>query len=240
MGIGLIVIKKAVDGEEFSNTYGFSHESGLAQLGPADLNAVGAATEITDTNTTPSLTDAPFLLHRLIGFDRLLTHTSVTYTEVYITDGTRNETDPGNVFFTAPLDFVGLWSSPNPVPGPIALLIQRVPFGFSARKGRLYMRTALDESEIRLGGDQLITWQTPGTRTTVINRVNSAVSTSELNLHFEDGFGGNDPRLVIPQFEEVALPNGKTGRNLVGGTPIVRLTAYRPNARQVKKGRKEK
>jgi hypothetical protein len=240
MGIGMIIIKKAIDGEEFSNTYAFQYESGLAQLGPADLTAIGAETEITDVNTTPSLTDAPFLLHRLIGFDRLLTHTSVTYLEVYVTDGTRNETDPGNVFFTAPLDFLGLWSSANPAPGSITLLIQRVPAGFSARKGRLFMRGSLDESEIRFGGDALVTWQTPGTRTTVITRVNNAVSESELNLHFNDEFGGPGPVLVIPHFDEVALPDNKIGRNLVSGTPIARLTAYRPNARQVKKGRKEK
>lgn len=240
MGHGLIIIKKDLDGEEFSNTYGFFYESGLTQLGPADLVAVGAETPITDTNTTPSLTDAPNLLHRLIGFDRLLSHVNVQYREVYITDGTRNATDPGNVFFTAPLDFLGLWSSANPVPGAITLMIQRVPSGFSARKGRLYMRAALDESEVRLGGDKMITWQTPGTRTTVVNRVNIAVTESELNLHFADEFGGPGPTLTIPNFEEVPLPNGKIGRNLIGGTPIARLTAHAPTARQVKKGRKEK
>lgn len=241
MGYGLIVLKKELDGEEFSNTYAFNGAEGLAQLGPADLFAIGADVEITDANT--STTPGPvaaFFLHRVIAFDRLLTHQSVNYTEVYITDGTRNETDPGNTFFTAALDFLGLWSSANPVPGNVTLLIQRVPAGFNARKGRLYMRAALDESEVRLGGKRLLTWQTPGSRTTVVTRVNNAVASSGLQNHMADGFGGNFPQFVIPHYDEIALPDDKTGRNLIGGTQIARLTAAQPNARQVQAGRKEK
>lgn len=241
MGFGLIVLKKELDGEEFSNTYAFNGTDGTTNLGAPDLFAVGADVEITDANTS---TDpgpvAAFFLHRVIAFDRMLTHISVNYTEVYITDGTRNETDPGNTFFTAALDFLGLWSSAAPVPGNVTLLVQRVPAGFNARKGRLYLRAALDESEIRLGGRRMLTWQTPGTRTTVINRVNAAVAASGLTNHMADGFGGNFPQFVIPHYEEVALPDDKTGRNLVGGTQIARLTAAQPNARQVQAGRKEK
>lgn len=242
MSFGLLIIKKRLDGEEFSNTYGIAiTEPGFDDtLTPEALEAFGATQPVTDGNTDTAGIIAPYILHRTIAFDRALTHTSVEYIEAYITDGTRNATDTSNVFYTTALDFLGKWSSANPVPGLVTLLIQRIPNGFSSRKGRLYLRAALDESEVRLGGDALITWQTAGTRTTVISRVNTAVGASELDQHLGGAEGQTDPYLVIPHFEEVTLPDNKVGRNLIGGTPILRLLAYRPNGRQVKKGRKEK
>lgn len=241
MGYGLIVLKKQLDGEEFSNTYAFYNPTTTASLVPEDLFAIGADVEVDDAGTDPSGDPvAAFLLHRVIAFDRLVTHNTVSYTEVYITDGTRNSQDPSNVFFTSALDFLGLWTSANPIAGAITLLVQRAPAGFSSRKGRLYLRGALDESEVRFGGNRLVTWQTPGTRTTVINRINSAVATSGLNTHFADDFGTVGPQIVIPHYDEISLPDEKTGRNLIGGTPVARFVAYRPNARQVQAGRKEK
>lgn len=241
MGYGLIVVKKELDGEEFSNTYGFFNGSTTASLVPEDLFAIGADVEIDEAGTNPTGDPVQaFMLHRVIAFDRLLTHTSVNYVEVYVTDGTRNEQDPTNTFFTAALDFQGLWSSANPVAGAITLLIQRVPSGFNARKGRLYLRGALDESEIRFGGKRLVTWQTPGAKTTVVGRVNAAVTASGLQTHMADEFGSTGPQFVIPHYEEIELPEGKKGRNLISGTQIQRLVAAQPNARQVQAGRKEK
>lgn len=241
MSRGLLVIKKRLDGEEFSNTYGLEFtEPGFDDtLTPAALEAFGALQPVTDGNTSSTGIIAPFIIHRTVAFDRLLTHTSVEYIEAYITDGTRNEEDDSNVFYTAALDFLGLWSSANPVPGSITLMIQRIPSGFSSRKGRLYMRGALDESEVRFGGNSLITWQTGGARSTVIARVNNAVVNSTLDEHI----GGPDTSstyLIIPHFTEIQLPDDKVGRNLTGGTPISRLLAFAPASRQVKKGRKEK
>lgn len=238
MGHGLIVVKKNLDGEEFSNTYAFWNEDGTVQLNENDLIAVGAQVPITDTNTTPSAVQSD-LLHSVISFDRALTHTSVNYSEVYITDGTRNETDTSNVFFTAALSFQGLWSSTSPVTGNTTLLIQRVPAGFSARKGRLYMRAALAEQEVRLGGDRLITWESGLARSAVIDRVAQAFTASQLNSYTSNGLG-TGPLFTIPQYEEAVGTDGKTIRNLVGGTVISNLVVARPNARQVQKGRKRK
>lgn len=242
MSRGLLIIKKRVDGEEFSNTYGLEFtEPGFDDtLTPTALEAFGASQPVTDGNTSSTGIIAPYIIHRCIAFDRLLTHVSVEYIEAYITDGTRNETDDSNVFYTAALDFLGLFNTANPAPGSITLLIQRIPLGFGSRKGRLYMRAALDESEVRFGGNTLVTWQTSGTRANVIARVNAAAVSSQLADHLggDDGSGGG--YLIIPHFTEIALPDEKVGRNLTGGTPISRLSAFAPASRQVKRGRKEK
>lgn len=237
MGHGLIIVKKTLDGEEFSNTYAFWNEDGTVQLGENDLEAVGATVAITDTNTTASAVQAD-LLHSVIAFDRALTHTTISYSEVYITDGTRNETDPSNVFFTAALAFQGLWVNTAPAPGNTTLLIQRVPSGFSARKGRLYMRGAISEAEVRLGGDRLITWESSTARQNVIDRVAAALTSSELDNYTNSGGGLGTTWFTIPHYTESVGSNGKIIRNLTGGTIVQTLVASRPNARQVQKGRK--
>lgn len=244
MGAGLVVITKEYEGEEFSNTYAFENVvAGFDnELTEADLSEVGAGFPINDANTSPAGSGPlPTFLHRLVMFERLVMFSGVRYTKLYISDGKRNVADPIDVFYSTSLNFNGLYVPPSndPIaPGSITLMLDRNPSGFSARKGRIYLRGALRENEVKFGGRDLVDFQDDAQRITVNNRVANAILDSELNSHFA-GAPGDVPRMIVPRYSKPDA-NGSGGGILIGGIPVASITIAGPRARQVRRGRREK
>lgn len=245
--VALVVIEKEYLGETWSNTHAFLASPVGGPLLPDDLEAIigGALVDgITDDETNPTVGDPDYVgatspLAAAIGFERMLHFSGVRFTRVYLSDGKTLE-GSSPIFATFPVSFFGLRTLLiGDVVAPLSnvLQIDRVPYGFSARPGRLQLRAALLRVETMAGPVDGIELP-PEAVTAVTARVGNAVEESLLNTWFT-GFGP-DPfdgiKYVIPKYAGSGPGEGAiTGYSYVSG-----LSVDGAKARQVQRGKKKK
>ncbi|HET6261790.1 MAG TPA: hypothetical protein VFG99_06075 [Chloroflexia bacterium] len=244
MAMILMKLIKNYQGEEFENTYGIiTNGDALTYFnGTEDLDAaVGTNKSLSALNTDP--TNAAFnpqntIVQAIIGYERMLTASLVSYDRVYLSDGRQN---PGtSVFWTEDLGYNGLWSPAGGVTavaaGSIVLYIARHTPSMSVRSGRLMVRMALAENEVSPQGRGLVSWQDPAARNGVLLRESGARAQSGL----EDFYSLTDPAtntvLGIPRYNSTGI-GGQKG-DVMGMAPISAMVVKYPTSRQVKRGRR--
>lgn len=243
--VALIVIEKEYLGEQWSNTHAYLASPVGGPLPPDGLEAIiggplvdGITDQETDPNTgPPEYVGSTSPLAAIIGFERMLHFTSIRFTRVYLSDG---KTAPGEepIFATFPVNFFGLRTQNiGDVVAPLSnvLQIDRVPYGFSARPGRMQLRGTLLRTETMAGpidGIELA----PEVVTPTIARVEGAVDDSSMSTWFT-GFGPTPfegIKYVIPRYAGPGPNEGLiTGYSYVSG-----FSVDGAKARQVQRGKR--
>lgn len=242
MGIGLIVVEKQLAGELWSNTYGFrvGPDSG-APLTETDIQAIGFEVPVLATNTDPNDTvnyrGDDFLIHSIIGFERLFHYTGVEYVRIYITDGKKNPLPLNSVFATIDVNFNGLRAFSTGVssaPGTITLQVNRVPAGIGIIRGRLFYRAVLRDEDIAFGSTRTVDFRDTTTRTTYENLIANSVVSSGLVNYLNTGTPP-DPCLAIPRYGPDGTPEAD---QLISVNDVGSLVVRNVVSRQVKRGRR--
>lgn len=251
MAAVLVHVVKVYEGEEFENTYGVWMDSPIAGIPNEDMmTSIGAGGDFNNVSTTPTngaYQGGSTILHAIIGFERLVLPPWVTFKNIYVTDGKKpNALAPGNAFINKAIEGQGLRddivTQDSYAPGNVAMLISRVPSGFSAHQGRIEMRALLLDTHVRFGGKGAVAWKDDAAAAAVKSMIQTAVFNAELNLYFGDGQLGGDyaTGFGIPHyFPGPSVPAFAKG-DLIGITPISQLVPQRPMSRQVVKGKRKK
>lgn len=248
MGIGLIVIDKSFQGETWSNTYAFSVGNpplNVGTLSQTDLFDIGATQPFTFDNTDPRPPSAPdylggdFLLHSLVGFERLLYSPDITIDRVYVTDGRENPSTGGALYAAIPTQLVGLANEnvAEILPGSVTLLLNRVPATLGQRPGRLYLRGMLSEGAVSFGGNKLVRFANATARQVVNNIIFTSQLNSEVGNYFVNG-SSNNVRLGIAKYASALNTTQPITNDLIAIAPISGFSVVGPVARQVTKGRR--
>ncbi len=242
MGIGLIVVEKQLAGEIWSNTYGFrvGPDSGAA-LTETDIQAVGFEVPVLATNTDPNdsvnYRGDEFLIHSIIGFERLIHYSTVEFVRIYITDGKKNPLPLNSVFATIDVNFNGLRgfsSSTSSLPGTITLQVNRVPAGIGILRGRLFYRAVLRDEDVSFGAARTVDFRDSTTRTTYENLIANNVILSSLVNYLNTGTQPN-PGLGIPRYGPDGTPEAD---QLISMNDVGSLVVRNVVSRQVKRGRR--
>lgn len=248
MGIGLVVIDKSWQGNTWSNTYAFSANvaagSTLA-LTADDLIQIGATQPFTVDNTDarpPSgaaYLGGEFLLHALVGFERLLYNSEITIDRVYVTDGRENPGTSSALYAAVPTLLPGL--SPEDVngiaPGSITLLLNRTPATLGQRPGRLYLRGVIADRAISFGGNKLVRWTDALSRQGATGFILTSLLNAEVPNYYNLGSSPN-VRLGIAKYASPLFTTEPITNDLVAVAPIAGFSVVGPVARQVNKGRR--
>lgn len=245
--VALVVIEKEYLGETWSNTHAFLASPVGGPLLPDDLEAIiggDLVDGIGNAETDPGEGDPTYAggrspLAAAIGFERMLHYTSVKFTRVYVSDGKTPE-GQSPIFATFPVNFFGLLTvNIGDVIAPLSNVLQldRVPYGFSARPGRLQLRAALLRVETMAGPVDGIELPNEAVAP-VTSRVEGARDDSLIGTWFT-GFGP-DPfegiKYVIPKYKAAAPDKG----SIVGYSYVSGITVDGAKARQVGRGKKKK
>jgi len=246
----LVIVEKEFSGERWSNTHCLRTSLLNEQASDEDMIAIGAGSPLTaaTTDAAPATVHNP--LQAILSFERQMHRGSVQFVNVYVTDGKRNfdangNPVPGNVFWTSGLAFSGLQPSPADgvmAPGAVTLMVSRNARGFSSRKGRLFIRGLVTETEIRMAGPKLLDFQDAASRASYENILAAAVTNSDLAGLLDVGGTPDFPDYAIPEYERAdptAIPPVKGGQ-LIDSHGCAGLTVAGLAIRQVKRGRKEK
>jgi hypothetical protein len=242
MSCGLVIVRKELNGEEFSNTYGIMLSDDAVPLTEADLTAM------VDTGTLgadQTVAVSPKLINAIVDFEMELMFQSVNFINVYVTDGRNTNAggDPTTIFYSKNLSIHGnrtLSDETLMVPGNVTLMANRVPGGFSARQGRAYFRGCLVDANVSYKGPKLVGWKDAIERTAILGVFNDALTASGLVNHLAGGSAVAGGTLAIPHYQPESDPPVLTDGNIIGATPIVQFAAVRPVGRQVSRGRKER
>lgn len=249
MGAGEIIIqKRRGSGKPWVNTYCFT-TGGAAGLTDADLEAIGAGDALTDAFT--DTTDAGYdnatstLIQALVAFERQFHYNPISITGVYVSDGFKNSsvTDIGplaSAFAVLPANLscehVPDGGEAAVAPGNVALLVKRVPSGFSSRAGSLWYRGVLADANVKLDGERLIAWQSDTDRSNIETFMQGLITSAGLNKFFSTG--SSDIQIGIPvRAAGVVVPPVDEG-DLLGIRPISGFQVENPRSRQTTKGRK--
>lgn len=249
MGMGEIIIqKRRASGKPWVNTYCFK-TSDSAGLTDADLEAIGAGVALTDANT--DTTDSGYdnatapLIHALVAFERQFHYNPISITGVYVSDGFKNSevTDIGplaSAFASMPANLscehVPDGGESAVAPGNVALLVHRVPAGFSTRPGSLWYRGVLGDTNVKLDGERLIAWTSDSDRAAIETFMQGLLTSAGVNRFFSTG--SDTIQLGIPQrVKGVVIPPVDVG-DLIGVRPITGFQVDKPASRQTTKGRK--
>jgi hypothetical protein len=242
MSAGLVIIKKELNGQPFSNTYCVMVGDDSVPLTEADLTAM---VDIGTLGADQTVAVSPKIINALVDFEMAMMVEQVQFTNVYVTDG-RNMTeggDPQTIFLSKNLSIHG---NNGPVaddiiaPGNVTLMVARVPGGFSARQGRLFLRGVLTDSEVSYKGPKLVGWTSNEVQGQYITAFNSRLTSTGLINHLAGGSAAAGGVLAIPHYQKESDPATPQDGNLIGATPVASLQVVRPTARQVGRGRREK
>lgn len=242
MAYGLVIIEKEHLGETWSNTHAFD-TGGTPGLGDDDLIAIGMDLIVTGLELYLGGVgyDAAVakLLSALIAFERKMHFQAINFTKLYVTDGKINTPLDPNSFAVATLAFTGQRAAGDPdaiMPGNVTFQVNRVPAGFSARQGRMYMRGVLGDADVRFAGRGGVAWTSAAANVSYNSVLQGAVTESGLNRYF--GAGVDGVQYCIPQYAREAIPEVQRIGQLNGVTPIGGLVGLGPASRQMKRGRK--
>lgn len=249
MGMGEIIIQKRKgSGKPWVNTYCF-RTSDSAGLTDADLAAIGADVALTDaaTDTTDAGYDSATvkLIQALVAFERQFHYNTLSITGVYVSDGFKNSevTDIGplaSVFASLPANLacehIPDGGESAVAPGNVALLVKRVPSGFSTRPGSLWYRGVLADANVKLDGDRLIAWQSGTDQANIETFMQGLLTSAGVNRFFSTG--SDTIQLGIPQrVKGVVVPPVDEG-DLIAVRPISGFQVDKPASRQTVKGKK--
>lgn len=235
---------KSYGGEEFENTWGvivnanddtLPNEAAMKSIVGQEL----AITSLDSDPTDPGYSGGNYAVRAILGFERMLQHPDVRFERVYISDGKDNNIN--SVFLTIPLGFNGLWSAgvtmAGIAPGSITLYIQRRSNSLSQKPGRLNLRLALLDTEVRPLGKGLLAFTDAAAQGEVEARVAAAINDSSIDNHFQGGDDQTAINLGIPKYENV-VADPLYGQ-LIGMAPLTGLVVVKPTSRQVSRGKRK-
>lgn len=244
MAAALINVTFNHEGEEWGNTWGVE-VGGAFQITQADIEALGALTAL-NADGTINKNNAFSIINSILRFHEALLPPFVKITEVYLTDGIRRRAQgllgSVNAFWVATVNASGTRnpnSSPDQyAPGSIALQVNKNPAFFSVRRGRVFLRALLADTDVRFGGRGGVDWTSPTRRDAISAVVQDALTTSQLAAHFIGAINVNGlPSIGIPFYYGKLAPIAAVG-SLSGIHPMENLAVVGPVSRQMKKGRK--
>lgn len=232
------------EGEEWGNTWGVS-VGATAQITQLDIESLGAVTAL-NADGTIAKGAVVSVINSILRFHEELLPPFVKITEVYLTDGVRRRAQgllgTLNAFWVASVNAVGARnpnSSPDQyAPGSIVLQVNKNPAYYSVRRGRVFLRALLADTDVRFGGRGGVDWTSPARRDAISAVVQAAMTSSQLSEHFAGVISDNgNPSIGIPFYYGKLAPIASIG-SLAGVRPIENLAVVGPVSRQMKKGRK--
>lgn len=247
MSIALVIVHKTLGGHKWSNTHAF--RIGIDAAGApsdADLSAAGAGTTLTDVNTSTSPTN---IIQAIVAFERFMHQPDVLFTDVLVTDGKRNTgTTPSTQYAALSGPNVngalsaGTAAGATLEPGAISLLVHRNVVGFGHKPGRMFLRGALLESDVAVGGPRMIQW----TSATPTGNWTAYLATAQAKLApYLFGGSGTDAqgKYLLPIFmtpkQHLTNPTIPVGQ-LINGRDVSGFTIVGPAVRQTQRGKKKK
>lgn len=246
MSVALITVHKTLGGHRWSNTHAV--QIGVSSTGiptDAELVTLGAASAMTDGNTSSNPGN---FLQYIVAFERFMVRPDVTVTDVYVTDGKQKKLDPtAGVYANVPVGLAGRFNASGTLagatlePGAITLELHRSGPGFSMKPGRMFLRGALTEDAIEVGGARMIQW-TSGAAAAYQTNLANAVG-PWLTQFFVGGAQQNTVLYGIPHYANAADVSAGQAHH-VGELMFVRginnITVVGPVVRQTQRGRKKK
>lgn len=245
MTIACVVVHKQFGGKKWSNTHCVAIGSGLAgEPTNVDLTTAGAGSTLDATTTGASPTN---IIQAIVAFERLMHQPDVSFTDVLITDGKKNNAQgTQNSYATMAMsNLPGLLSSGTAQgavvePGAITLLVHRNLYGFGHKPGRLFLRGTLLEGNVQIGGTRLIMMDT-GSAGIWAGLLSTAQA--KLTPYFHAVPGANDVTYCLPLYmtpkQHIANPTVPVGE-LWGALPVSGFSLVGPVVRQVQRGKKKK
>jgi hypothetical protein len=244
MSYGLIIVQKELQGETWVNTHAFD-TGGVPGLGDDDMIAIGMDLILTGLELylggTGFEAATAKLISAIIAFERYIHLAPINFKSVYVTDGKITTIGDPNTFAVAALSFQGtstMFGGPDEtiVPGNVAYQVNRVPAGFSARQGRMFLRGTLTDNAVRFAGRGGVDFTTAVFHDAANARVQSAVAASGLDRFF--GAGQDGVVYGIPQYARTAITGVQREGQLIGINPVGSLVGMNPVSRQMKRGKK--
>lgn len=239
MSYGLIISEKQYLGEKWVNTYGFiTNDTSALPISGSDIELITANLgAFTDGDTDPDGTGyegGNSIIAAIIGFERIMHAEFIEFTQIYVSDGQRNEGGGLQVFAVFDTSYNGLRSGEDDqyAPGNVTLQVNRNPRGFSARRGRLFYRGVLLAGDVAFGASRLVDFENTAARQKYENLVADALANSLLDQYLQGGSQQGQQDLAIPSYD----PNTS---EMTGANPMSSLTVRNVVSRQVKRGRRE-
>lgn len=247
MSIALVITHKTMGGHRWSNTHCVQIGAEDSQAPTAtDLQTIGAAGTFTDAQTNGSPTN---ILQAILAFERTLTPTVATFTDILVTDGKRNTgANPSTMYATASINLPGLvtaqqtWGAGVDIlePGAVTCLVHRNVAGFSHKPGRLFLRGVLAESDVTVGGPRMVQWSGGAPSAGWVSAFNAAAA--KLAPYFLGGANATTMSYVLPVYvtpkQKFLNPNLPPVGSLVLAIGCSGLSLVGPVVRQVQRGRK--
>ena len=240
MGIGLVIVTKEIDGEEWSNSYAvIVNDEPYAPLAIADFPVIGVGQTYSADTTNPTngaYIGEDYVLAAILGFERSIHYDITQFVRLDVNDG-RKETQ---TFASIPLNFAGLrtlsgGASESIAPGTITLLVNKVPYGYSVRSGRSFYRAALLDTWVRFSGRGGVDWADAAQRNTLQGDIDIAFSGSSLDAFAGTGANVATQAIAIPHYfkADTATPGELESASVIAGFAV-----QRPTSRQMKRGRR--
>lgn len=253
MGIGLVSVKTEVEGQDWVNTYGISVNGEFTgSLDEDDLTVLTQGVDFTDPAISdpdnPAYLGAQSPLVALLGFHRRMTYTPAVITGLYVTDGKRNGgASVGDTnYFSANLNLAALkdvgGNGQTRVPLSLAWLVNRNPAGFGVKPGRLYLRYALTDEQVRAGTRDGVTWATVQASIDA----GAYLATTLNNTGMIDWLGGTGSptpgplEIGLPRYVAAGGAGGLAAGELFAITKLASYSSHDPVSRQLTRGRRRR
>jgi hypothetical protein len=243
MGVGLITIRKQYSGKYFTSSHGFSN---ISFTGAADQTDIDALYENTPDLTVDSFTNptqdlykgATSLLAAIIGFERILTQSTVNFVEVIVTDGATPGSGTGP-FFSLPINVQGHHPLGSDTLGPLAttLLVKKVPIGTSHKGGRLFMRGVLVDNDVEAASNKYGIDLKSGVFSSYQTDIPSDVIEAHLDVWFVAAPVSPPIAYAIPKYVVVT---GAKSKAIAGGVACGNFALDGVAVHQTVRGRKRK
>lgn len=244
MGALEVTVEQEIEGRKYLTTWGTFGVGMGGQLEGNSQDMIALAGDpanygayLNDIQTLPetsSLDETYPLLWKILYFHKLMQASFVKIQRIYVHDG-KTTLSSENTFLSLPvgINCAGYHlggDSGNPsliIPTTNALLIDRVPAGFSSYAGRMFLRACVRETQSRLGGVRGVKLE-EGQVGNYNNVLSNSLSQSDLVSHF---MGGTQPmKLAVLKFSTVNQP--PAGR-ILSATPVSSMRVNGLTGRQV-------
>lgn len=243
MSIAVVIVHKTLGGHKWSNTHGIRIGTGSTPgLSNADLVTAGASTTLDATTTGASPVN---IIQAIVAFERLIHNPDVLFTDVLITDGQPNV--PGgttNQYASMTMSnlpgLAGTAGGTALEPGGIAWLIHRNVVGFGHKPGRMFVRGALVETSVSVGGPRMIQFEgTSAASWTTQLATAQAKLTAYLYGGGSNATAGYGLPIYMTPKGHITQPTVKVG-TLVNMLDVSGFSSVAPVLRQVQRGKKRK